>query len=1437
MLPKVATNLLHSTVTRSAAAAVQNHTNFRNVLKPGSASTSGASSSNQGPGLFTPSSERPTVRSSPSTLAASASKANAHGGSHGPGSGGAKKDKAGRRFYTGYNGAARAVTQANNLTNQDASNQHEEEELTAVSRRTLLKKAAATPKRTRIRSSSVSSLSFGNKGKERAVVVETGNVLKTVQLHARSLHALTGTGETSATTSEVVEDLEVAPPAPAAVEAKSETPASPRPRRNSISSPVSSPKLDAAQVPLPPSPQLPKSSPHTPSRPYLTWHGEQIAVAKDSEDPEALKRAVKALFDAPADSGLKTADFNLALEAIADTRKSLDPLDLVLQVYNELLARDLRPNMFTYTVLIRLFTERDWEVQRLIASVDSSQNNMLDVEALRAEPNFSSAMKLFEAIVAGDGNNRMPLSLYKSLLRSAASHADVTSALHILSYYERRNIQAEPDLFKHLIQAYSNAGDYKGAELVFSKYRAKEAKGELFSNANVDKGRLYVWNQMIETYFKSNEPVKALGLLDEMLAASAPKGPSATPAGEAEAADVQTSNDAVIPQATGGTYTTIIGGFIHIGDLPSALIWFDKLLEQTAEPGTDDHVPVNNGRPMRPTQAAWTLLLSALAKEKQVDELNAYFRKLVELSSPRRTSVPRVMYEYRYIVTDANLKSLSNVSKAVAMQRLDFVRESVFFAKGDRNWQPFTKVAQVIDAYLLLGAPEKAAQTLKQVVDTRSGSASSDESLRRSIVDLVARYAGSIHMALDASPKLSWSFQSAASLAALVSETLSLTIAPAQAGWLLHAYGKDKAAGLIDATSISPEMWRILLSSAVYCEQDPTAIRIPDYAFQGLASLVSDLAANNVAFDDDLCDVNSRAAIVGLIQGRNGVDYTKSLFEGLGGAYAQTYADLYATAQSNAASQESGSVAESISTPPTTPEFQRSVSPVARTAKPLGVNLQASKDIDMLLKNHDTSLEDKANAAYAIFRRSVDSYKMAPHNATIGRLIQVCGRLKQLDRVFDLYAVASARLSINGKKNRTAAADGREWAQLEDSMIIGLAHAGDVDAAHAHRTRLLNLNQVLGIQKTLAPTADAYGALILHMKDTTDDATGALMLWHEARALGVKPNVYMFNNIISKLARARKADAALELFREMKAEGVKPTSITYGAMIGACARVGDEQSAQALFKEMSEQPNFKARVPPFNMMMQLYTTTKPNRDRALWYYQEMVRAGVKPTAHTYKVLLDVYGSLEPVDIGAMEEVFRELKAQPEKLNNTHFASLLNAYGCVTKQLGTAIEIFHTIPQHGIARDAVAYEALVNALIANKRTDLIDEYMQKMAEDQVHMTAYVANFLIKGYANHGDLEKARAVFEAMVDPPVGVAAPNNHAPHDPSAVVNVPVEEPVYREPSTWEAMIRAELGAGDRERALALLERLGARGYPEAVFQRISGVLVDHTAVPLLAQL
>jgi pentatricopeptide repeat protein len=180
-----------------------------------------------------------------------------------------------------------------------------------------------------------------------------------------------------------------------------------------------------------------------------------------------------------------------------------------------------------------------------------------------------------------------------------------------------------------------------------------------------------------------------------------------------------------------------------------------------------------------------------------------------------------------------------------------------------------------------------------------------------------------------------------------------------------------------------------------------------------------------------------------------------------------------------------------------------------------------------------------------------------------------------------------------------------------------------------------------------------------------------------------------------------------------------------------------------------------------------------------------------------QLLLDCYGTIAPIDIKAMEKTFSQLvKDKNVAVQGSHWAALINAHGCVGRDLDKAMEVFDAIEQHpstlkSRARlpDAVAFEALFNVLVTLRRTDLVPTYFQRLQRSGVHMTAYIANLLIRGYASVGDIEQARMVFESLADPPVGVAAPHNHAPHDMSVTPRVSSHEFVYREVSSIRARL------------------------------------------------
>lgn len=152
-----------------------------------------------------------------------------------------------------------------------------------------------------------------------------------------------------------------------------------------------------------------------------------------------------------------------------------------------------------------------------------------------------------------------------------------------------------------------------------------------------------------------------------------------------------------------------------------------------------------------------------------------------------------------------------------------------------------------------------------------------------------------------------------------------------------------------------------------------------------------------------------------------------------------------------------------------------------------------------------------------------------------------CGRSSRDEyAIEELYLAAYASLNVLEADPELQLA---AWHKIENAALIACANAGLLDRASVHRARLIEAGG--------APSAEAYGTLILNAKDTTDDASVAIDLFEESRRLGVPPNTFLFNNLISRLSKARRTKAVLECFEQMKAAGIPTSSVTYGAVINA----------------------------------------------------------------------------------------------------------------------------------------------------------------------------------------------------------------------------------------------------------------------------------------------
>ncbi|ETW84594.1 hypothetical protein HETIRDRAFT_235203, partial [Heterobasidion irregulare TC 32-1] len=1131
---------------------------------------------------------------------------------------------------------------------------------------------------------------------------------------------------------------------------------------------------------------------------FLTLFGE----INDKSDPTKIRIAIQKLHDPSTPSTVH--DWNAALKALIHLRKPGEPATDIIETYNALVARAIDPSATTLNMVIEALCDRDYEVQRIVDTLEWRNRKRImagladapevhvdtqHISDLRAEANFVSAISLFEASAT---KSAMPLRIYSVLLRACAHHKAVDSAIRVFSHLEnRRKVFPTASVYDYLIAAYTSVGDLEGAKVVFDEFRNVSRNRKIHWHSTehdvARQAHIGVWNSMIDAYFRANDPSSGLELLEQML--DTPKGV------EFEVQDVPT------PSLT--TYTTIIEGFCRLGDMQTALSWFERLLEQDSVAA---HPFKPTATPPRPDSRLWQILITALLEKGMINDANRLFE--VSQSVAKRDGLVFWWWD-RAMMFHANLRHLeeNTLEDADAIKILDFLFETVLgrrrhWGSNLRELQGSSGMKPLISRYAIHGRPDKSLEIIQTIAEFVRTPNPKDHLVadQRSHTEKFQKVVEvSDALLLDDNKVLRELPLPLVLRLASVWKSRGIDLSAAISESCLRAYAVAKASG--ESLVLSVDDWNTI----AFASGEPISQGdVREHVF----TVLTDMAREGV--DPSQLSPQVMDNLIHIIVADNDHPQVRSFLESLGPAFEALLTNY----------------TERLEATRTLPAPLPIPSPVQGDGHSTGsIDVYHSRFVDEYhLYPGTATLRD----AFARFESGLQS-GMLPTPATLARLIDGFGRLKDMGKVYALYNAAQHALSLldAGSELQTSS-----WIAIENAMVVSHGHAGDGPRADMHRMRL--------IEHGASPSADAYGALIQSIKETTDDTARAMAYFEESQMRGVAPNIFLYNTTISKLAKARKADYAIELFQRMKTIGLRPSSITYGAIIAACCRVGDSMSAEALFAEMVEQPQYKPRVPPFNTMMQFYVQTKPNLPRFLHYLNAMQKAGIRPTAHTYKLMIDAHGTIEPVNVPAMEQTFHDLVADRNvPVQGSHWAALINAYGCVAKDLQKAIDVFESIATHpstvssGInLPDAVVYESLINVFITLRRTDLVADYIVRMRGSGVHMTAYVANLLIRSYASVGDIEGARQVFEGLLDPPVGVAAPNNHAPHQALPSRTVSPDAPVYREPSTWEAMVRAELGNGNRDRAVALLERIQARGYPESIYNRISGIMLDDSVSP-----
>ena len=996
------------------------------------------------------------------------------------------------------------------------------------------------------------------------------------------------------------------------------TPLEPRPklsRRASTSSVTSLPLSDDVPSPsLHPQPVL-SSDPPVPQSvtPLIKDTTDQIrttlAQYLSEKDPRTRTYVAQLLQDGkfPHDAGV----YDVAIQAVVATHESKDNLSVLTKLFDEMARRGISPSAQAFQTLILAYLDRDNKVandivrhRRNITSRQATNQTIqkhydLDVKtisALKSEPNLRNAIRIFQA--ASKARVKVPSRVYVSLIRGCVRHVDEYAAVRVLGHLEKEHGSCIPsEAYYHMMQMYFQTNNVADAEETFSEFKRLSRLGNisyernhLTSSLSEPLLRTTPWNLMIGIYLRAGRQAEAITILETMF----------------------DSSDPAVPRPSLSTFQAVLAGFCANDDVESTLKWFRRLLQET-NVAEKPFAPLF--APPRPDATMWTTVVDDLIKRGMIDEVNSLYSQWLSTSAGDNPAVVGTAHKLVTLANIAHLESLQwakNPAPSEVQGQVDHVVQKIV---GDpHDWiltmdkYASDTMQRIIKLYGRDGRFHEAAGFLQTYVRAHLavvGIPQAGAELTETQSSLLYALGNGV---LDATEwilrsQVPPSFAVAREFVSVVNG-LDKVLSSETAEIYLSVYEASKRGGQITDLTIPDAETLIAAGVCAIYANDPADDRPGSHPLVRFETLLTDIASHL----QDLSKL-SPIAIDGVLRGLQAWYPAKSLqavLEKLGGPWSalwnqpsvQEQASLIAPSPAPA---PVGDVPAEELSQPSTPSSGTAIE-TYRTSTPLSLK------IDEHLTRFKTASPLRA------YEKFLAGYSdgFYPLIATFGRLINALGRAGEIEKVNLVYETAQQSIATTG-----AAPGGRPdspWHRIEDQMIIALAHAGDIDGAHNHRLRILEHGGT--------PSADAYGALISCVKDTTDDSANAYALYRESQIRGVVPNVYLYNTVISKLAKARKADLAMELFSRMKANGFWPSSVSYGAVIGACSRVGDVESAEALFEEMSSQPNFRPRVPPFNTMMQLYTYTKRDREKVLHYYDSMVSAGVRPTAHTYKVCPD-----------------------------------------------------------------------------------------------------------------------------------------------------------------------------------------------------------------------
>eukprot|EP00190_Bangiopsis_sp_CCMP1999_P005081 CAMPEP_0198729388 /NCGR_PEP_ID=MMETSP1475-20131203/17712_1 /TAXON_ID= ORGANISM="Unidentified sp., Strain CCMP1999" /NCGR_SAMPLE_ID=MMETSP1475 /ASSEMBLY_ACC=CAM_ASM_001111 /LENGTH=554 /DNA_ID=CAMNT_0044492017 /DNA_START=1 /DNA_END=1662 /DNA_ORIENTATION=+ len=275
-------------------------------------------------------------------------------------------------------------------------------------------------------------------------------------------------------------------------------------------------------------------------------------------------------------------------------------------------------------------------------------------------------------------------------------------------------------------------------------------------------------------------------------------------------------------------------------------------------------------------------------------------------------------------------------------------------------------------------------------------------------------------------------------------------------------------------------------------------------------------------------------------------------------------------------------------------------------------------------------------------------------------------------------------------------------------------------------------------------------------------------------------SAHSHHRAFKKLASSSDVASMRKRVEQMRVAGTNPDTFIYNVYIDALGQRGPLKAAVAEFERMQRE-DARPNIVTYTTMMKYYKANRKYSEvRRLM--QEVVRGGLKPTAHTYTVYVDSLA--REGDAKGVEVVISSMLKNSVVPSTFVWAALMRLYANSNRN-GRVYSTFEKMRECGVVPDEFCYSIYLGALGSDRRTDEMWATYQAMQEQGCRANVVLCTTMIKALARNKDMKNARLVFDDMVCQGV---APNEF----------------------TYNTMIRAYGATGKIESAELLFERMKA---------------------------